>query len=158
MYSRSLDRSTQTVLPEHYGGNAFRPDGTPTPIPVRRDIPPTYRPAAPPPLKIPEKASPPLSEDPPPHDKELSLQTIEGLPKAYGDESEREEESTITARPSTPHEESTSTPTFLGRLSSGFLPTLQSDDLLLLLLLYLLLGEEGNSEILILLAAVLLLG
>lgn len=157
MYSRSLDRNTQTVLPEHYGGNAFRPDGTPTPIPVRRDIPPTYRPAAPPPLKVPEKASLPPSEDPTPHVEELSSQTLEDLPKAYDEEGEREEEITSIASPP-PHKESTTTPTFLGRLSSGFLPTLQSDDLLLLLLLYLLLGEEGNSEILILLAAVLLLG
>ena len=37
MYSRSLDPRRVSQIPNHYSGSAFRPDGTPTPIPVKRE-------------------------------------------------------------------------------------------------------------------------
>ena len=162
MYSRSADR-IPTALPEHYGGNAFRPDGTPTPIPVRREIPPTFRPA--PPLKIPEKAIGETGED-----RDTVVPPVgDPLPRRADEEhAEPRDEPRVDAHAAVlPAQEVAEEAVaavkakdagFLSRMTSGVLPGLREDDLLLLLLLYLLSFEEGNGEILLLLAAVLLLG
>ena len=159
MYSRSAER-IPAALPEHYGGNAFRPDGTPTPIPVRRETPVPFRQA--PPLKIPEKVieesraseEPEAKEEiaPPPDRTEEAAETAPLDSTAVLAVQEKEEAAEVA--PTVKEKDAT----FLGRLTSGLLPGIREDDLLLLLLLYLLSGEEGNGDILLLLAALLLLG
>ena len=159
MYSRSAER-IPAALPEHYGGNAFRPDGTPTPIPVRRETPVSFRPA--PPLKIPEKVieESGAQEENEPNQK---IDTVSDRPEETVTASPADESTAVLSAPEERTEEVTSAAkeeeqSFLGRLTGGLLPGLREDDLLILLLLYLLSSENGNGDILLLLAALLLLG
>ena len=134
MYSRSLDPTRITSpLPNHYGGSAFRSDGTPMPIPVKRelDLP---REGAP---EHAAKADPPL------------------LPEGQAADSLLEEKPTEEAPTSARGVEEDEAP-FFRRLTSGLFPRVRSDDVLLVLLLILLSGESGNEDILLILLVLLL--
>lgn len=167
MYSRSLDpRRLPPSLPRDYGGSAFRPDGTPTPIPVRRE--------------------PIAHRDPPPRDPRSELsergprEAASEDPAASGDpvpndspsrpsEQDSPADGTPADRARDGHEASPAAPPqrvrpkppasedapFLGRLFGNLLPDVREDDLLLVLLLFLLSREDGNEEILLLLALLL---
>ena len=158
MYSRSLDpRRIVSPLPSHYSGSAFRSDGTPTPIPVRREHDGTVR------RSIPEEEN----EIPPKRDvwnpdKETVRDREEAalLPALPTDTGESDPsippptESPTRSERSLPPEEHEDAP-FLSRLFSGILPGIREDDLLLLLLILLLSKEKGNEEAILLLAFLL---
>ena len=135
MYSRSLDpRRAASPLPAHYSGSAFRSDGTPTPIPVRRE-PDRQREAR----EIPETESQNSTRE-------------ETLLPALSEAKE----------PSSPPEKADETAKgsddepFVSRLLHGVLPGIREDDLLLVLLILLLAGEEDSGDALLLLAVLLL--
>ena len=148
MYSRNLDpRRSPQVLPHHYGGSAFRADGTPTPIPVQRD--PEAHFAAPPREETAHTSEEQrLSiEDPPHGSDEQSAEAFSPM-----DASDFYEEKTTSEAPGN---SSDGNAPFLSRLMGGLLPGLRDDDLLLLLLILLLSREEGNEDALLLLALLL---
>lgn len=138
MYSRSLDPGRiSSPLPRHYGGSAFRSDGTPTPIPVRRE--------------------PDLHRD--------EGRTAEPMPAAENADAVTEPEdadrSTVAAASGSSEQsvlkegaKERGAP-FLSRLFGGVLPGLREDDLLLVLLILLLSSKEGNEDALLLLAVLL---
>ena len=149
MYSRSLDnRRTPTALPSHYGGSAFRADGTPTPIPVKReyDLHPKSADSRDP--RPPERSDKPAL---PPQDIEAET-PIEAESLKGGDT-----DVSIEASPSVPKaDKEKDDGAFLSRLLDGILPGVREDDLLLLLLILLLSREKGNEDALVLLAYLLL--
>ncbi len=149
MYSRSLDsRRISTALPSHYGGSAFRADGTPTPIPVKReyDLHPKSADSHDP--RPPERSD---KSALPPQDIEAET-PIEAEPPEGGDTGV-----SMEASPSVPKaDEKKDEGAFLSRLLDGILPGVREDDLLLLLLILLLSREKGNEDALVLLAYLLL--
>ena len=170
MYSRSLDpRRIPSSLPSHYSGSAFRADGTPTPIPVRREHDGTVR------RSIPEEDG----EAQPRQDVRMpdpvgvrgddAASPIRSLPFGAGEadiEDAVAEEAAMPAgndhagcalqydRSECPSIHSDDAP-FLSRLFSGILPGIREDDILLILLILLLSKEKGNEEAILLLAFLL---
>lgn len=151
MYSRSLDnRRVQATLPTHYGGSAFRSDGTPTPIPVIRehDLHPrgmTDDRNAASLAETMEATTPPSDEIGNEPQENIILETRDdafsvNAPSASKRDREKKEEKEGA---------------FLPRLLDGMLPGVREDDLLLLLLILLLSREEGNEDVLVLLAFLL---
>lgn len=136
MYYRSPEsHRTPSPLPLHYGGNAFRPDGTPVEVPVRResDIP----------LRERTRESDNESNAPQADRAEASFEEVSA------------EKSVNRQADFLDEEKDTRAPSFLSRLLQGILPNVKEDDLLLLLLMLLLSREEGNEEILLLLTVLL---
>ena len=136
MYYRSPEsRRTPSPLPLHYGGNAFRSDGTPTEIPVRR-----------------------ISELPLKTEEDECIVREDALQSEQANRRPREgspEKSKACDSIEEKAEGSKRSPPFLSRLLGGILPSVKEDDLLLLFLLLLLSREEGNEEVLLLLAVLL---
>lgn len=158
MYSRSLDpRRIGSPLPSHYSGSAFRSDGTPTPIPVRREHDGALRHA----VSEEEHAAPSAREPRNPEEgAEHERAEAAALPALPTDMRESDsgipQSAEMPPRPerSDSPAEREGTP-FLSRLFSGILPGIREDDLLLLLLILLLSKEKGNEEAILLLAFLL---
>ena len=140
MYSRSLDpRRVPTSLPSHYGGIAFRSDGTPASVPVKRDRE-IHGPIDAAPNDAPLES--PVSDEVPPEPEYVpTVKNTGGDPPTDASGTQKQSEAS---------------PPFLSRLLGGILPGIREDDLLLLLLILLLSREEGNEDILLLLAFLLL--
>lgn len=161
MYSRSLDpRRIGSPLPSHYSGSAFRSDGTPTPIPVRREHDGALRHAVPE-----EEHAAPSAREPrnPEEGAEHERAEAAALPALPTDTGESDPsippptESPTRSERSLPPEEHEDAP-FLSRLFSGILPGIREDDILLLLLILLLSREKGSEDAVLLLAFLLFLG
>ena len=171
MYSRSLDpRRIPSTLPSHYSGSAFRADGTPTPIPVRREhdggarrsipeedgeVQPRQDVRIPDPVGIrgDDAASPFRSLPFGAEEAAVKDAVAEEMPMPAGrDHAERALE---YERPERPAIHSDDAP-FLTRLFGGLLPGIRDDDILLILLLLLLSREKGTEDVLLLLAFLLL--
>lgn len=130
MYSRSLDPRRVSQIPNHYSGSAFRPDGTPTPIPVKREH------------SRPSEAEPQMAQAASPEVSASSAKEEAALP-------------TVKEAPTTAEASSMAEDTFLTRFLGNLLPDVRDDDILLILLLFLLSRESGNEDVLLLLALLL---
>ena len=148
MYSRSLDpRRVPQTLPNHYGGSAFRSDGTPTPIPVKREYS--------------------LQSDPPRKNDAPSTEAVKALPREETEDTDvllSDPEEEPTEADSVLHAEDAlpvsalkedSDGSFLSRTLGALFPELRTDDLILLLLMLLLSREKGNEDVLLILAVLL---
>jgi len=160
MYSRSLDpRRISSPLPSHYGGSAFRSDGTPTSIPVRREHDASMR-------RPNSDREPPTSIEAEDTDSDEGLdntndivETIEEAPphskEPNPDASPSPRKGVPDSLPVTEKCEDDHDAPFLTRLLGGFLPGIRDDDILLILLIFLLSREHGNEDVILLLAFLL---
>ena len=161
MYSRSLDpRRIGSPLPSHYSGSAFRSDGTPTPIPVRREHDGAVRHAVPEEEHAAPSAREPRNSEEGAEHERAEATALPALPADMGKSDPGIPQSAeMPPRPerSLPPEEHEDAP-FLSRLFSGILPGIREDDILLLLLILLLSREKGSEDAVLLLAFLLFLG
>ena len=135
MYYRSQEgRRPPSPLPLHYSGSAFRSDGTPVEIPVRRESE----------IPLRENIAAEKKEEPTVKDNDSAFTPLDIPVEKDTDRDAVLVEPTSKANSS-----------FLTRLLGGILPGIRQDDLLLLLLLLLLSREEGNEEMILLLAVLL---